>query len=112
VNDRIARLEESRAPPPWKTPPLVTLIIKEMNAERMELDGRPPDPANEPTPEEEEAGREASRWFLETGAALMRAAGPGPAGPGPAGPGPAALEGIAQMEEQARQNIETKGASA
>ncbi len=107
VNDRINRLEESRAPPPWKTPPLVTLIIKEMNAERMELDGRPPDPANEPTPEEEEAGRESSRWFLETGAALMRAAGPGPAGPGPA-----ALEGIAQMEEQARQNIETKGSSA
>jgi hypothetical protein len=102
VNDRINRLEESRAPPPWKTPPLVTLIIKEMNAERLELDGRPPDPYNAPTPEEEEAGREASRRFLESGAALMRAAGPGPD----------ALEGIAQMEEQARQNIETKGSSA
>ena len=102
VNDRLGRLEARRAPPPWKTPPLVTLLIKEMNAERMELDGRPPDPANEPTPEEEEAGREASRWFLETGAALMRAAAPGPA----------ALEGIAQMEEQARQNIERKGSSA
>ena len=103
VNDRINRLEERRAgPAPWETPPIVTLLIKEMNAEGLELDGRPPDPANEPTPEEEEAGREASRWFLETGAALMRTAGPGPA----------ALEGIAQMEEQARQNIERKGSSA
>ncbi len=64
VSDRIARLEERRAPPPWKTPPIVTLLLKEMDAERRELDGRPPDPANEPTPEEEEAGREATRNFL------------------------------------------------
>ncbi len=64
VNDRLGRLEERRAPPPWKTPPLVTLLIKEMNAERLELDGRPPDPGNEPTPEELEAGRKATRNFL------------------------------------------------
>jgi hypothetical protein len=105
VNDRLGRLEERRAPPPWKTPPLVALVIKEMNAERMELDGRPPDPGNEPTPEEEEAGRGAARWFLESGAALMRAAAPGPA----------ALEGIAQMEQQARLDIEAhlrEGASS
>jgi hypothetical protein len=102
VNDRLGRLEERRAPPPYETPPLVTLLIKEMNAEGLELAGRPPDPANGPTPEEEEAGREASRWFLETGAALMRAAAPGPA----------ALEGIAELEAQARQDIETEGASS
>jgi hypothetical protein len=101
VSDRLGRLEARRAPPPHETPPLLTLLIKEMNAERMELDGRPPDPANEPTPEEEDAGREASRRFLETGAALMRAAGPGPA----------ALEGIAQMEEQAKQHL-SEGSSA
>jgi hypothetical protein len=101
VNDRLARLEERRAPPAWETPPIVNLVMKEMNAQRLELDGRPPDPANEPTPEEEEAGREASRRFLETTAALMRAAGPGPA----------ALEGIAQMEEQAKQHL-SEGASS
>jgi hypothetical protein len=102
VSDRLGRLEERRAPPPWETPPLLSLLIKEMNAERFELDGRPPDPANEPTPEEEEAGRESSRWFVETGAALLRAS---------SSANPAALENIAQMEEQARQDIETKGAS-
>ncbi len=101
MNDRLARLEERRAPPAWETPPIVNLVMKEMNAQRLELDGRPPDPANEPTPEEEEAGREASRRFLETTAALMRAAGPGPA----------ALEGIAQMEEQAKQHL-SEGASS
>ncbi len=101
LNERLARLEERRAPPPHETPHLLNLLIKEMNKERLELDGRPPDPANEPTPEELEAGREASRRFLETGAALMRAAGPGPA----------ALEGIAQMEEQAKQHL-SEGSSA
>jgi hypothetical protein len=80
----------------------VALVIKEMNAERMELDGRPPDPGNEPTPEELEAGRASARWFLESGAALMRAAAPGPA----------ALEGIAELEAQARQDIDTEGSSA
>jgi hypothetical protein len=83
----------------------VSLVIKEMNAERLELDGRAADPGNAPTPEELEAGRESARWFLESGAALMRAAAPGPA----------ALEGIAQMEQQARLDIEAhlrEGASS
>ncbi len=73
MNDRLGRLEERRAPPPWKTPPLVTLLIKEMNAERMELDGRPPDPANEPTPEEEEASL-AARTADETARLAQRGA--------------------------------------
>jgi hypothetical protein len=95
LSDRLGRLAARRAPPPWKTPPLVTLLIKEMNAERMELDGRPPDPANEPTPEEEEAGREASKSFLETGGPRLRATTTDPA----------ALENIRQMEEQAKQHL-------
>ena len=65
LNERLARLEERRAPPPHETPPLVRLLIKEMDAERRELDGRPPDPANAViTPEELEAGRKATRNFL------------------------------------------------
>ncbi len=65
VNDRLGRLEERRAPPPWKTPPLVTLLLKDMDAEARERDGRPPDPANAViTPEEEEAGRQATRNWL------------------------------------------------
>jgi len=65
LNDRLGRLEERRAPSPWKTPPLVALLLKEMDAEARERDGRPPDPANAViTPEEEEAGREATRNFL------------------------------------------------
>jgi hypothetical protein len=64
LSDRLGRLAARRAPPPWKTPPIVTLLIKDMNAERLELDGRPPDPGNEPTPEELEAGRKATRNFL------------------------------------------------
>ncbi len=103
VNDRLARLEARRAPPPHETPHLLNLLIKEMDAERLELDGRPPDPGNEPTPEELEAGREGEMWFLETGGPQMRASSPH---------NPAALENIAQMEEQARQEIETKGSSA
>jgi len=103
VNDRLARLEERRAPPAWETPPIVTLVIKEMDAERRELDGRPPDPANAViTPEEEEADREASRWFVETGGPLLRAS---------SSANPAALENIRQMEEQAKQHL-SEGASA
>ena len=65
LNERLARLEERRAPPPHETPPLLSLLIKEMDAERRELDGRPPDPANAViTPEELEAGRKATRNFL------------------------------------------------
>ncbi len=65
LNDRLGRLEERRAPPPWKTPPLVTLLLKDMDAEVRERDGLPPDPANAViTPEEEEAGRRATRNFL------------------------------------------------
>ncbi len=64
VNDRLGRLEERRAPPAWETPPIVSLVMKDMNAQRLELDGRPPDPGNEPTPEELEAGRKATRNFL------------------------------------------------
>ncbi len=101
LNERLLRLEARRAPPPHETPPIVTLLIKEMNAERLELDGRPPDPGNEPTPEELEAGREASKSFLETGAAALRATTTDPA----------ALENIAQMEEQAKQHL-SEGSSA
>jgi len=103
LNERLLRLEARRASfaTPHETPAIVTLLIKEMNAERLELDGRPPDPGNEPTPEELEAGREGAMWFLETGAEILRANSPA-----------AALENIAQMEEQARQDIETKGASS
>ncbi len=111
LNERLAKLEERRAPPPppWTTPPIVTLLIKEMNAERLELDGRPPDPANEPTLEEREASLEAATWFLEMGGPMMRANSPH---------SPEALEAILRMEELARQEIEdhatqpTEGASS
>ena len=102
LNERLLRLEARRAPPPHETPHLLNLLIKEMDAERLELDGRPPDPGNEPTPEEEEAGREASKSFLETGAAALRAS---------SSANPAALENIAQMEEQAKQHL-SEGSSA
>jgi hypothetical protein len=65
LGDRLARLEERRAPPAWETPPLLTLLLKEMDAEARERDGRPPDPDNAViTPEEMEAAREATRNFL------------------------------------------------
>ncbi len=89
LNERLAKLEERRAPPPHRTPPIVSLLLKSMDAQRRELDGRPPDPANEPTPEEARADREGSRWFVETGAALLRATTTDPDG----------LEGIAQIED-------------
>ncbi len=96
LNDRINRLEERRAPPPHETPPLVTLLVKEMDAERRLLDGRPPDPANAViTPEEREAALEASRSFLAAGGPLLRATTTDPG----------ALENIAQMEEQAKQHL-------
>jgi hypothetical protein len=66
LGDRIARLEERRAPPPHETPPIVTLLVKSMDAQRRELDGRPPDPANAVlTPEERAADLDAARGMLE-----------------------------------------------
>jgi len=98
LGDRISRLERLQPPThPYETPPIMTLLIKEMNAERLELDGRPPDPASEPTLEELEAGLEGAIWFVETGAELLRAS---------SSANPATLENIAQMEVQARQEIE------
>ncbi len=89
LKERLGRLEARRAPPPHEPSPAVTLLAKSMDAQRRELDGLPPDPANEPTPEEARADREGSRWFVETGAALLRATTTDPDG----------LEGIAQMED-------------
>ena len=96
LNERLLRLEARRAPPPHETPPIVTLLAKSMDAERLELEGRPPDPANDLTPEEREADLEASRSFLETGAAALRAS---------SSANPAALENICAMEEQAKQDL-------
>jgi hypothetical protein len=67
VNERLGRLEE-RIKPGWVPDPEQVIgtsaVLKSMDAYRRELDGLPPDPANEPTEAELAWDRRATRNFL------------------------------------------------
>lgn len=100
VNDRLGRLEERRAPPPHETAPIVSSLFKSMDAERLELEGRPPDPANDLTPEEREADLDAARGMISWVASERERGVP-----------PDALARLADLEEHAKQHLR-EGTSA
>ena len=67
VNERLGKLEARMGPPPppHKMSPIMSLLLKDMDRQRREMDGLEPDPANEVlTPEEKAADRQATRNFL------------------------------------------------
>lgn len=80
MKDRIARAEGRVAPPAPETSPeqalSTSLLLKAQDAARRELDGQPPDPANELTPEERayeaDEGR-AREWIAYLEGELARA---------------------------------------
>jgi hypothetical protein len=72
-----------------------------MDAARLELEGRPPDPANDLRPAERAAEREGDAWFLEEFIPHLRAQETDPA----------PLEAIDRMEQMAIDDIETEGAN-
>ncbi len=96
MNQRLGRLEARRAPPPHEPSPAMSLLLKEMDAQRRELDGLPPDPANAVlTPEERAADLKASRTKLE----WVR-------GERERGQSPDTLADLAQLEAHAKAHLE------
>ena len=67
VNERLGKLEARMGlpPPPHEMSPIMSLLLKDMDRQRREMDGLWPDPADEVlTPEEAAADRQATRNFL------------------------------------------------
>ncbi len=104
LDDRIERLERLRPAEPHEPSPIVSLLLKSMDKQRRELDGRPPDPENDVfTEAEKEADLQAAYHMLEwvRGERSRRQS-------------PDTLAHIAQLEEHAKSKIaqSSKGASS